>query len=101
MPGVRSPLAGRVAGDIDFFVVRENTCSIEASCLRPVTQETVMSRIGVDSILALLLVSSRDLLARFLLMVPGRAIVRREQNGRSERLFVLAVMTRLRINRGH
>src|SRR5690606_160583 len=25
MPGVPSPLAGRVPGDIDFFVVRENT----------------------------------------------------------------------------
>lgn len=25
MPGVRSPLAGRQAGDIDYFVIRENT----------------------------------------------------------------------------
>ena len=25
MPGVRSPLAGREPGDIDFLVVRENT----------------------------------------------------------------------------
>ena len=25
MPGVRSPLAGREPGDVDFYVVRENT----------------------------------------------------------------------------
>ena len=25
MPGIKSPLAGREAGDIDFYVVRENT----------------------------------------------------------------------------
>ena len=25
MPGVPSPLAGRVPGDIDFWIVRENT----------------------------------------------------------------------------
>ncbi len=61
MPGVRSPLAGRQPGDIDFFVVRENTegeySSIGgrmfANTAREfVVQETVMTRTGVDRILA-------------------------------------------------
>jgi tartrate dehydrogenase/decarboxylase/D-malate dehydrogenase len=60
MPGVPSPLAGRKAGDIDFFVVRENTEGEYSSIggkMYPgtereiVVQETVMSRIGVDRIL--------------------------------------------------
>lgn len=59
MPGVPSPLAGRKPGDIDFFVVRENTegeySSIggrifENTEREVVIQETVMSRIGVDRI---------------------------------------------------
>jgi tartrate dehydrogenase/decarboxylase/D-malate dehydrogenase len=58
MPGVRSPLADRQPGDIDFFVVRENTegeySSIGGrmfanSAREFVVQETVM---GVDRILA-------------------------------------------------
>jgi len=60
MPGVRSPLAGRKPGDIDFIVVRENTEG-EYSAIggrayagtdrEVVIQETVMSRLGVDRIL--------------------------------------------------
>src|SRR5205809_82943 len=60
MPGVPSPLAGRKPGDIDFWVVRENTEG-EYSAIggrmfggterEVVVQETVMSRHGVDRIL--------------------------------------------------
>jgi tartrate dehydrogenase/decarboxylase/D-malate dehydrogenase len=61
MPGVPSPLAGRKPGDIDFFVVRENTegeyssiggTIFEGTEREVVIQETVMSRIGVDRILS-------------------------------------------------
>jgi tartrate dehydrogenase/decarboxylase/D-malate dehydrogenase len=60
MPGVQSPLAGRKPGDIDFFVVRENTEGEYSSIggrifpgtsRETVLQETVMTRIGVDRIL--------------------------------------------------
>ncbi|MBY4208043.1 tartrate dehydrogenase [Rhodococcus fascians] len=60
LPGVPSPLAGREPGDIDFYVVRENTegeySSIggkifEGTDREIVTQETVMTRTGVDRIL--------------------------------------------------
>jgi tartrate dehydrogenase/decarboxylase / D-malate dehydrogenase len=60
MPGVTSPLAGRKPGDIDFFVVRENTEGEYSSIggrmfpgteREVVLQETVMTRIGVDRIL--------------------------------------------------
>ena len=60
MPGVRSPLAGREPGDIDFLVVRENTEGEYSSIggrMFPgterefVLQETVMTRHGVDRIL--------------------------------------------------
>jgi tartrate dehydrogenase/decarboxylase/D-malate dehydrogenase len=60
MPGVPCPLAGRKPGDIDFYVVRENTegeySSIggrifEGTERELVVQETVMTRIGVDRIL--------------------------------------------------
>ncbi len=60
MPGVPSPLAGRKPGDIDFWVVRENTEG-EYSAIggrmfagterEVVVQETVMSRTGVDRVL--------------------------------------------------
>lgn len=60
LPGIRSPLADRKPGDIDFYVVRENTEG-EYSSLGGrmyggterefVTQQTVMSRIGVDRVL--------------------------------------------------
>jgi len=60
MPGVPSPLAGRQPGDIDFYVVRENTEGEYSSIggrifpgteREVVMQETVMTRIGTDRIL--------------------------------------------------
>ena len=60
MPGVPTPLANRKAGDIDFWVVRENTEGeysaiggrIFAGTEREVVvQETVLTRIGVDRVL--------------------------------------------------
>ncbi|HEV2559284.1 MAG TPA: tartrate dehydrogenase [Microvirga sp.] len=60
MPGVPSPLANREPGDIDFWVVRENTEGEYSSLggrMFPGTdrefaiQETVMTRTGVDRIL--------------------------------------------------
>jgi len=60
MPGVPCPLANRTPGDIDFFVVRENTegeySSIGGKIFSEterevVVQETIMTRVGVDRIL--------------------------------------------------
>src|SRR5258708_15290102 len=60
MPGVPSPLANRKPGDIDFWVVRENTEGEYSSVggrMFPgtarefVTPQTVMTPIGVDRIL--------------------------------------------------
>ena len=60
MPGMKCPLAGRKVGDIDFWVVRENSEGeyssiggrIYAGTEREVvTQQTVFSRQGVDRIL--------------------------------------------------
>ncbi|KRW97621.1 tartrate dehydrogenase [Paracoccus sp. MKU1] len=60
MPGVSAPLAGRGPGDIDFYVVRENTEGEYSSVggrifsgteRETVLQETVMTRVGVDRIL--------------------------------------------------
>jgi tartrate dehydrogenase/decarboxylase/D-malate dehydrogenase len=60
MPGVPSPLIGRKPGDIDFWVVRENTEGEYSSIggrmfpdteREVVIQETVMSRYGVDRVL--------------------------------------------------
>ena len=60
MPGVKAPLANREPGDIDFYVVRENTegeYSSVGGTMFPgtdrevVIQETVMTRVGVDRIL--------------------------------------------------
>ncbi len=60
MPGVKSPLAGRVPGDIDFLVVRENTegeYSTTGGLRHAGTdreeafQESVFTRRGVDRIL--------------------------------------------------
>jgi tartrate dehydrogenase/decarboxylase/D-malate dehydrogenase len=60
MPGVPSPLAHRAPGDIDFYVVRENTegeySSIggrifEGTEREFVVQESVFTRIGTDRIL--------------------------------------------------
>ncbi|MGA0531696.1 tartrate dehydrogenase [Hansschlegelia sp. KR7-227] len=60
MPGVTCPLAGRKPGDIDFYVVRENTEG-EYSAIggrmfpgtdrEAVIQETVFTRHGVDRIM--------------------------------------------------
>jgi tartrate dehydrogenase/decarboxylase/D-malate dehydrogenase len=60
MPGMPCPLAGRKPGDIDFYVVRENTEGEYSSIggriftgtdREVVIQETVMTRTGVDRIL--------------------------------------------------
>lgn len=60
MPGVPCPLANRKPGDIDFWIVRENTegeySSIggkmfEGTDREVVMQETVMTRVGVDRVL--------------------------------------------------
>lgn len=59
MPGVKSPLAGREPGDVDFYVVRENTegeysnaggILFEGTDRETVIQETVMTRTGVDRV---------------------------------------------------
>ncbi len=60
MPGVRSPLADRTHGAIDFMVVRENTEGeyssvggrmFEGTEREFVVQETIMTRVGVDRVL--------------------------------------------------
>ncbi|MCV9878584.1 tartrate dehydrogenase [Brenneria izbisi] len=60
MPGLKAPLVGRYPGDIDFYVVRENTegeySSVGGTMFagtdrEVVIQETVMTRVGVDRIL--------------------------------------------------
>ncbi|KAH6990189.1 hypothetical protein EDB80DRAFT_729649 [Ilyonectria destructans] len=60
MPGVKSPLAGRKPGDIDFWIVRENTegeyssvggIMFEGTERETVIQETIMTRVGVDRVL--------------------------------------------------
>ncbi|MEQ6916243.1 tartrate dehydrogenase [Halomonas aquatica] len=60
LPGIKSPLADRRPGDIDFYVVRENTEGeyssvggrmFEGTDREVVIQETVMTRTGVDRVL--------------------------------------------------
>ncbi len=60
MPGITSPLAGRSAGDIDFWIVRENTEGeyssvggrmFEGTEHEFVVQESFFTRRGVDRIL--------------------------------------------------
>src|ERR1700737_4578573 len=60
MPGVPSPLANRKPGDIDFWVVRENTegeysaiggRAFPGTDREIVMQETILTRIGVDRVL--------------------------------------------------
>ncbi|HYE51749.1 MAG TPA: tartrate dehydrogenase [Azospirillaceae bacterium] len=60
MPGVPCPLAGRNPGDIDFWIVRENTEGEYSSIgghmfpgtdREVVIQESVMTRFGVDRVL--------------------------------------------------
>lgn len=57
MAGVKSPLADRKPGDIDFWIVRENTEGeyssvggkiFEGTERETVLQETIMTRVGVD-----------------------------------------------------
>lgn len=60
MPGVPSPLAGRAPGDIDFYVVRENTEGeysslggrmFEGTERELVVQESIFTRTGIDRVL--------------------------------------------------
>jgi len=60
MPGITSPLAGRSSGDIDFWIVRENTEGeyssvggrmFEGTDNELVIQESLFTRRGVDRIL--------------------------------------------------
>ncbi len=60
MPGIRCPLKDRRVGDIDFYVVRENTEGeyseiggriFQGTDREVVVQETVMTRTGVDRVL--------------------------------------------------
>lgn len=60
MPGIRCPLKDRRPGDIDFYVVRENTEGeyskiggriFEGTDREVVMQETVMTRTGIDRVL--------------------------------------------------
>ena len=60
MPGVPSPIANKNPGDIDFYIVRENTEGEYSSIggkMFPnterefVVQETIMTKIGVDRVL--------------------------------------------------
>jgi tartrate dehydrogenase/decarboxylase/D-malate dehydrogenase len=60
MPGITSPLAGRSTGDIDFWIVRENTEGeyssvggrmFEGTDAEFVVQESIFTRRGVDRIL--------------------------------------------------
>jgi tartrate dehydrogenase/decarboxylase / D-malate dehydrogenase len=60
LAGITSPLAGRRPGDVDFYVVRENTEGeysdiggkiFDGTDRETVIQETVMTRVGVDRIL--------------------------------------------------
>jgi tartrate dehydrogenase/decarboxylase / D-malate dehydrogenase len=59
MPGVKCPLADKKPGDIDFWIVRENTegeyssiggTMFEGTPRETVIQETVMTRHGVDRV---------------------------------------------------
>ncbi|RGP77106.1 d-malate dehydrogenase [Fusarium longipes] len=60
MPGIPCPLAGRKPGEIDFWIVRENTegeyssvggIMFEGTERETVIQDTVMTRVGVDRVL--------------------------------------------------
>jgi tartrate dehydrogenase/decarboxylase/D-malate dehydrogenase len=60
MPGMRSPLAGRNVGDIDFYVVRENTEGeyssvggriFEGTERETVVQQAIFTRTGTDRIM--------------------------------------------------
>src|SRR4030095_6795406 len=60
MPGITPPLAGRKVGDIDYYVVRENTEGeysgvggrmFEGTEREIVTQQSIFTRKGVDRIM--------------------------------------------------
>ena len=60
MPGVKTPLADRKPGDIDFFIVRENTegeysnsggILFEGTDREVVIQESVFTRVGAERVL--------------------------------------------------
>jgi tartrate dehydrogenase/decarboxylase/D-malate dehydrogenase len=60
MPGVRSPLAGREVGDIDYYIVRENTEGeyssvggriFEGTERETVVQQAIFTRKGTDRIM--------------------------------------------------
>ena len=60
LPGIPSPLANRKPGEIDFWIVRENTegeyssvggIMFEGTERETVIQDTVMTRVGVDRVL--------------------------------------------------
>jgi len=60
MPGVKSPLADRKAGDIDFYIVRENTEGeysnsggriFEGTEREVVIQESIFTRVGANRVL--------------------------------------------------
>jgi len=60
MPGIKSPLAGRKIGDIDFIVVRENTEGeyssvggriFDGTDRETVVQQAIFTRVGTDRIL--------------------------------------------------
>lgn len=60
LAGIPSPLVGRGPGDVDFFIVRENTegeyssvggIMFEDTDREVVIQETVMTRVGTDRVL--------------------------------------------------
>ncbi|KAH7194993.1 hypothetical protein DER44DRAFT_676176 [Fusarium oxysporum] len=60
LPGITPPLVNRKPGDIDFWIVRENTegeyssvggIMFEGTDRETVIQETVMTRVGVDRVL--------------------------------------------------
>ena len=60
MPGVRSPLAGRGVGDIDYYIVRENTEGeyssvggriFEGTERETVVQQSIFTRHGTDRIM--------------------------------------------------
>ncbi len=59
LPGIRSPLAGRTAGDIDFVIIRENTEGeysqiggrlYQGTEREVAVQESIFTRVGVDRV---------------------------------------------------
>jgi tartrate dehydrogenase/decarboxylase/D-malate dehydrogenase len=85
MPGVHCPLAGREPGDIDFWLVRENTEGaysaiggriFEGAERETVMQETVMTRHGVDRVLRFAFARAARRPRRRLTSAPSRTASR-------------------------